>query len=109
MTNVDVLEVDAMARARGQLTDAGRLLMTGLAWLLYAAGWSVARLCRVVAVTVGGLLYAVGWLAGRATTGGRWVGAAVAVGWSDGRANRRAMVPICRSPGVDDAAVHDRR
>lgn len=69
----------------GQLTDAGRLLVTGLAWLLYAAGWSVARLCRVVAVTVGGLLYGVGWSAGRVALAGRWTWAAVRVGWDDGR------------------------
>ncbi|MBQ0893691.1 hypothetical protein KBX37_11385 [Micromonospora sp. U56] len=91
MMNVDVLEVDARgdamarARARGQLTDAGRLLLTGLAWLLYAAGWSFARLCRVVAVTVGGLLYGVGWSAGRVALAVQWTWAAVRVGWDDGR------------------------
>lgn len=89
MTNVDVLEVDArgdaMARARAELTTASRLLVTGLAWLLYAAGWSVARLCRVVAVAVGGLLYGVGWTAGRVALAGRWAWAAVRVGWDDGR------------------------
>lgn len=76
-------------RAR-QLANAGRLLSTGLGWLLFALGWQAAKLCRLVGTAIGAALFTVGYSAGRVSMAGRWAWAAVSLGWDAGRRPMRS-------------------
>lgn len=76
--------IPATDQAR-RLADAGRLLSTGLGWLLFAIGWQTAKLFRLVGTAIGGALFTVGYLAGRAAVAARWAWSAVALGWDAGR------------------------
>ena len=66
--------------------DAGRLILTGLARLLYAAGWLVAKTLRTIATVIAAILFGVGWLASAlAWPSLCWCGRAVRLGWQEGR------------------------
>lgn len=76
--------IPATDRAR-RLAEAGRLLSTGIGWVLFAVGWQVGKAVRLTITAIGGALFTVGWAAGRVWLGCRWAGAAVALGWESGR------------------------
>lgn len=72
--------------ARSQWRELGRLFATCLGWLLFAAGWVLAKAARTVATALGAVLFAVGWLAGSvAWPALLWCGSAVRLGWQEGR------------------------
>jgi hypothetical protein len=71
--------------ARTEWRDARRLFVSGLAWLLYAAGWVVAKSLRLIATTIGAVFYAAGWTAAKVWPGVVWCASAVQLGWNDGR------------------------
>jgi len=81
---MSVLSTSPDSRAHWQ--DAGRLVAAGLAWLLYAAGWLVAKTLRTVATILGAVLFGVGWLAAAVAWPSLcWCGRAVRLGWQEGR------------------------
>lgn len=72
--------------ARLQWREAGRLIASGLGWLLYAVGWLVAKTLRTLATTLGATLFGVGWFAAALVWPGLcWCGRAVRLGWQEGR------------------------
>lgn len=78
--------LSADPRTQAQWRDAGRLFAAGLAWLLFAAGWLVAKALRIAQTAIGAALFAAGWLAGAvAWPALLWCGRAVALGWQEGR------------------------
>lgn len=79
-----VLSADPDTRA--QWREFGRLIATGFGWLLFAAGWVLAKAARAVATALGAVLFAAGWLAGSvAWPALLWCGSAVRLGWQEGR------------------------
>jgi hypothetical protein len=71
---------------REQWREVGRLVVTGLAWMLYAAGFTLARGLRAAGTAVGAVFIGVGWLAGRVVWPAMcWCGRASRVGWDAGR------------------------
>jgi hypothetical protein len=78
--------LSADPRARLQWRDAARLFVAGLAWVLFAAGWVLAKTLRIAQTAIGAMLFAAGWLAGAvAWPALLWCGRAVALGWQEGR------------------------
>lgn len=72
--------------ARLQWRDAGRLFAVGVGWLLFAAGWLVAKTLRSLATAIGAVLFGVGWLASALVWPALcWCGRAVQLGWQEGR------------------------
>jgi hypothetical protein len=72
--------------SRPNWRDAGRLTQAGLGWLLYAAGWLVAKTLRTIATVIATVLFAAGWLASAlAWPALCWCGRAVRLGWQEGR------------------------
>lgn len=72
--------------ARLQWRAAGRLIATALGWLLYAAGWLLAKTLRTIATGFGAALFGVGWFAAAlAWPSLCWCGRAVRLGWQEGR------------------------
>lgn len=74
---------------RGQWSEVGRLFAAGVGWLLFAAGWLMAKAFRALGVAVGAVFYAVGWVGGTVV----WpvlafTGRAAAAGWTEGRRPR---------------------
>ena len=54
---------------------------------LYWTGWLLFKTLRFVLLAVGGVFWAIGWTARRAVWPALvWCGAAVKLGWEDGRA-----------------------
>jgi uncharacterized membrane protein (Fun14 family) len=79
-----VLSADPDTRA--QWRELGRSISAGLGWLLFAAGWTLAKTARTVATVVGAVLFAAGWLAGSvAWPALLWCARAVRLGWQEGR------------------------
>lgn len=86
---VAVLSVNQATRA--QWRDAGRLIATSIGWVLFAAGWVLAKAARTVATALGAVLFAAGWIAGSvAWPALLWCGSAVRLGWQEGRKPKRA-------------------
>lgn len=78
--------LSAESRARLQWRDAGRLFAAGLAWLLFAVGWVVAKTLRAAQTALAAVLFAVGWTAGAVVWPALlWCGHAVMLGWQEGR------------------------
>lgn len=78
--------LSANPRAREQWREAGRSVAAGLGWLLFAAGWLLARSLRGVQTVIGAVLFAGGWLAASvAWPALLWCGRAVLLGWREGR------------------------
>lgn len=78
--------LSAGPEARVQWRDAGRLIAAGLGWLLFAAGWTLAKTTRGAATVLGAVLFAAGWLAASvAWPALLWCGSAVRLGWQEGR------------------------
>lgn len=72
--------------SRPQWRDAGRLIAAGIAWLLFAAGWLLAKASRAATTVLGAVLFAAGWLAASvAWPALLWCGRAVVLGWQEGR------------------------
>ena len=72
--------------AQAQWRELGRSVAAGLGWLLFAAGWLVAKTLRSIATALGAVLFAVGWLASAAAWPALcWCGRAVSLGWQEGR------------------------
>jgi hypothetical protein len=72
--------------ARGQWSEAGRLMRAGFAWTLFAIGWLLAKSLRLVATAIAAVLFAAGYLAGRVVWPSLvWCGRAVRLGWEQGR------------------------
>lgn len=72
--------------ARAQWREAGRLAKVGLAWVLFAIGWTVAKSLRGVGTLLAWVLFAIGYVAGRvAWPALLWCGRAVRLGWEQGR------------------------
>lgn len=79
-----VLSVNRSART--QWAEVGRRTASALAWLLYAAGWLVAKALRAVATVIAAVLFGAGWLASAAAWPALcWCGRAVRLGWQEGR------------------------
>ncbi len=84
-----MVSLSANMAARAQWRDAGRLTVEGLAWLLFAAGWLVAKTLRLVGAAVGAVFMGAGWLAGRVVWPALcWCGRAARTGWDEGRKPR---------------------
>lgn len=83
------MALDALAATpdlREQWREVGRLVVTGLAWALYAAGWLLARGLRAIGTAIAAVFVGAGWLAGRVLWPALcWCGRAARVGWNDGR------------------------
>lgn len=78
--------LSADPRVRAQWREIGRALAAGIGWVLFAAGWLLAKTARAVATAVGAVLFAVGWLAGAVAWPALcWCGRAVQLGWQEGR------------------------
>lgn len=78
--------LSANRSAREQWAEAGRRVATALAWLLFAAGWLVAKALRLIATGVGAILFGAGWLAASAVWPALcWCGRAAKLGWQEGR------------------------
>jgi hypothetical protein len=72
--------------ARAQWREASRLAKVGVAWVLFAVGWILAKSLRAVGTAIAAALFAVGYLAGRAVWPAlQWCGRAVRLGWEQGR------------------------
>ena len=72
--------------ARAQWRDASRLTKAGVAWVLFAVGWILAKSLRGIGTAVAALLFAAGYLAGRVMWPALcWCGRAVRLGWEQGR------------------------
>lgn len=72
--------------ARAQWAEVGRRVATAFAWLLFAAGWLMAKTLRAVATGIGAVLFGCGWLAASVAWPALcWCGRAVALGWREGR------------------------
>lgn len=72
--------------ARVQWRELGRLIAAGVGWVLFAAGWLLAKTARALATALGAVLFAAGWLAGSvAWPALLWCGSAVRLGWQEGR------------------------
>ena len=90
MVTLDELLDRGEAKYRSR--EAGRQLLSTLGTILYRIGWILAKLVYFVLLAVGGVFYGIGWTASRAVWPAlTWAGAAVRVGWEDGRkrADRR--------------------
>lgn len=71
---------------RSPWRDAGRLVVAGLARLLYAGGWLVAKTLRTAATILAAVLFGAGWFASAlAWPSLCWCGRAVRLGWQEGR------------------------
>ncbi len=71
---------------RREWREVGRLLLSGLTWLLYGAGWLMAKSLRGIGWSVAAALFGAGWVAGRVLWPTLcWAGRAVALGWDEGR------------------------
>ena len=71
--------------ARAQWREAGRLAMAGLAWILFAIAWVVAKSLRGVGTLLAWLLFALGYVGGRVVWPALlWCGRAVRLGWEQG-------------------------
>jgi hypothetical protein len=78
--------LSADPRVRAQWREIGRALAAGIGWVLFAAGWVLAKAARTVATAVGAVLFGVGWLAGAVAWPALcWCGRAVQLGWAEGR------------------------
>lgn len=67
-------------------SDVRRVVSTGLAWLLYAVGWTVAKAYRGLVTVLAAVLFGVGWLAGKVLWPALiWSATAVRLGWDEGR------------------------
>lgn len=85
----EVFRSDPAGRSRRSAAEAGRQAVTLLAAGLYRLGWLLAKSLTLLLLILGGVFYAVGWSARRVVWPALvWVGAAVRLGWEDGR--RRA-------------------
>lgn len=86
----ELMSSDPVGRSKRDAADAWRkaLALTGAG--LYRLGWLLAKLVLLVLTVLGGVLYGVGWTARRIVWPALvWMGAAVKLGWEDGRAQRR--------------------
>lgn len=71
--------------------EAGRLLLAGIAWVLFGFGWALVKVLRLVGTVVGAALIGVGWFAARVVWPALlWAGDAVKLGWQQGRATAKA-------------------
>lgn len=68
----------SLAESRAQWRDVLAAVLGGLSWLLFAAGWLVAKTLRLLGTAVAGVLFAAGWAARKA---GPWCVAAFREGW----------------------------
>lgn len=85
----ELLSSDPAGRSRRSAADAGRQAAALLATGLYRLGWLLAKTLTLLLLALGGVFYAVGWSGRRVVWPALvWVGAAVRLGWEDGR--RRA-------------------
>ncbi|WP_173038986.1 hypothetical protein [Phytohabitans flavus] len=70
---------------RAQWREVGRLLVSALAWALYAVGWLVAKSLRGAGAVLGWLLFAAGYAGARALRPALiWCRVAVRLGWHAG-------------------------
>ena len=71
---------------RAQWREVGRLAQSGAAWLLFGAGWLLAKLLRLVGTALAAVLVGAGWLAARVGWPALcWCGRAVRLGWEQGK------------------------
>lgn len=85
-----MVSLSATPDVRAQWRDAGRQTLTGLAWILWAAGWLVAKTVRLIIGAVAAVIFALGWVAGRVVwPAACWAGRAVRLGWDEGRKPRQ--------------------
>lgn len=71
---------------RRRANDAGREALTAAGTVFYWIGWAAAKLVLLVLYILGAVFYGIGWIASRAIWPALvWSGAAVRVGWEDGR------------------------
>ncbi len=78
--------LDPTVGARREWRETGRLLRLGLAYVLFALGWSAAKSLRGVGWAVAAVLFGAGWVAGRVVWPGLcWCGRAAVLGWEQGR------------------------
>jgi hypothetical protein len=72
--------------ARRRANDAGRQVLTAVGAVFYRIGWAAAKLVLLALYILGAVFYGIGWIASRAIWPALvWSGAAVRVGWEDGR------------------------
>lgn len=66
--------------------DVRRVVSVGLAWVLFAVGWTFAKGYRLSVTGLAAVLFGVGWLAGKVVWPALvWSAAAVRLGWEEGR------------------------
>lgn len=66
--------------------DVSRAMSAGLAWVLFAVGWTLAKAYRGVVTGLAAVLFGVGWLAGKVVWPALvWSATAVRLGWDEGR------------------------
>lgn len=81
-----MVSLSATPDVRAPWRDTARQLATGIAWILYAAGWLVSRTLRLIGTAVAGVFMALGWTAGRLVWPAiRFCAAATRAGWDAGR------------------------
>lgn len=69
-----------------RVRDVRRAVAAGLAWLLFAVGWTVGKTYRALVTGLAAVLFGVGWLAGRVVWPALvWSATAVRLGWDEGR------------------------
>ena len=80
--------------ARHRAAHARQQTLEAIGAGFYWAGWALFKLLRFVLLAIGGVFWAIGWTARRAVWPALvWCGAAVKLGWEDGRRAGGARVP----------------
>lgn len=71
----------AVFTGRADAEHAWRQALERVAQALYGAGWVAAKVLYLALTALGAVFFAAGWVARRSVPAGRWVAAAVALGW----------------------------
>ncbi len=80
-----VLPIVTRERVAAEFREAGRYAAALLRLALFSLGWLVARSLRLVATGIAAVLFAAGWTAGRVIWPGLvWSARAVKLGWQQG-------------------------
>lgn len=79
------LPIVTRERVAAQFREAGKLIATALAYVLFGIGWTLVKTCRAIATAIGAMLFTVGWFGGRVIWPAlRWSADAVKLGWQQG-------------------------
>lgn len=82
----DLLDSDPKAAAERNAREAGRRAVALIGAACWGVGWLLAKFVLLALAGIGGFFYGIGWVARRAVWPALvWVGAAVKLGWEDGR------------------------